>query len=99
MDSWKNWKTISLLVCVFAMVREIRPIEPFFTTYLESMNFTLDQVFVNIYYEFNFKLIFFKFNIKRLLLFKFNILNFHAYILLFNYVKNHIYVNYHLIFS
>ncbi|XP_025408125.1 folate transporter 1-like [Sipha flava] len=47
--SWEHWKTVSLLVCVFAMVREIRPIEPFFTTYLESLNFTLDQVNEQIY--------------------------------------------------
>lgn len=54
MDSWENWKTVSLLVCVFAMVREIRPIEPFFTSYLESMNFTLNQVpIIIIYYYIN----------------------------------------------
>lgn len=46
MDSPKNWKTVSLLVCVFAIVREIRPIEPFFTSFLKSINFTLDQVFI-----------------------------------------------------
>jgi len=49
MDTSKNWKIVSLLVCVFAMVREIRPIEPFFTSYLKSMNFTLDQINEEIY--------------------------------------------------
>lgn len=49
MDTSKNWKTVSLLVCVFAMVREIRPIEPFFTSFLGSMNFTLDQINEEIY--------------------------------------------------
>ncbi|VVC43599.1 Reduced folate carrier,Major facilitator superfamily domain [Cinara cedri] len=50
MDSWKSWKMVSLLVCVFAMVREIRPIEPFFTSHLvKNMNFTLNQVNENIY--------------------------------------------------
>lgn len=45
METCENWKTVSLFVCVFAMVREIRPIEPFFTSYLKSINFTSDQVF------------------------------------------------------
>ncbi|XP_025190482.1 thiamine transporter 1-like isoform X2 [Melanaphis sacchari] len=49
MDTLKDWKIVSLLVCVFAMVREIRPIEPFFTSYLKSMNFTLDQINEEIY--------------------------------------------------
>ncbi|XP_026820186.1 folate transporter 1-like [Rhopalosiphum maidis] len=49
MDTSKNWKTVSLLVCVFAMVREIRPIEPFFTSYLKNMNFTLNQINEEIY--------------------------------------------------
>lgn len=46
MDSRENWKTVSLLVCVFAMIREIRPIKPFITSYLKSMNFSLNQVFI-----------------------------------------------------
>lgn len=54
MDTSKNWKTVSLLVCVFAMVREIRPIEPFFTSFLRSMNFTLDQVGIYFYLYYNY---------------------------------------------
>jgi len=46
MDTQENWKNVSLLVCVFAMIREIRPIKPFITSYLKSMNFTLNQVFI-----------------------------------------------------
>lgn len=49
MNPLKEWKTVSFLVCVFAMVREIRPIEPFFTSQLESMHFTLDQINKEIY--------------------------------------------------
>ncbi|XP_003246400.1 thiamine transporter 1 isoform X2 [Acyrthosiphon pisum] len=49
MATWENWKTVSLLVCVFTMVREIRPIEPFFTSYLKSMNFTSNQINEEIY--------------------------------------------------
>ncbi|XP_060861226.1 folate transporter 1-like isoform X2 [Metopolophium dirhodum] len=49
METWENWKTVSLFVCVFAMVREIRPIEPFFTSYLKSMNFTSNQINEEIY--------------------------------------------------
>ncbi|XP_022173912.1 folate transporter 1-like [Myzus persicae] len=49
MDSRENWKTVSLLVCVFAMIREIRPIKPFITSYLKSMNFSLNQINEEIY--------------------------------------------------
>ncbi|KAL4119316.1 hypothetical protein QTP88_012141 [Uroleucon formosanum] len=49
METCENWKTVSLFVCVFAMVREIRPIEPFFTSYLKSINFTSDQINEEIY--------------------------------------------------
>ncbi|XP_060861941.1 folate transporter 1-like [Metopolophium dirhodum] len=49
MDTQENWKNVSLLVCVFAMIREIRPIKPFITSYLKSMNFTLNQINEEIY--------------------------------------------------
>jgi len=42
----RNWKTVSLFVCVFAFVRELRPIEPFYANYMTSpaINVTLTQV-------------------------------------------------------
>lgn len=42
----KKWKKISLFVCVFAFVREFRPIEPFYAAYMTSpaINITLTQV-------------------------------------------------------
>jgi len=47
----KKWKKISLFVCVFAFVREFRPIEPFYTAYMTSpaINITLTQVKYTIY--------------------------------------------------
>ncbi|XP_050433204.1 thiamine transporter 1-like isoform X2 [Adelges cooleyi] len=47
--SWKQWKYVAFLVCVFAMVREIRPIEPFFTSFLISANFTREEINEQIY--------------------------------------------------
>ncbi|XP_050425167.1 thiamine transporter 2-like [Adelges cooleyi] len=47
----KEWKKISLFVCVFAFVREFRPIEPFYAAYLTSpaINITLIEVSRDVY--------------------------------------------------
>ncbi|VVC26726.1 Reduced folate carrier,Major facilitator superfamily domain [Cinara cedri] len=47
----KNWKTVSLFVCVFAFVREFRPIEPFYSAYMTSpaINITLTQATREVY--------------------------------------------------
>ncbi|XP_060842623.1 thiamine transporter 2-like [Rhopalosiphum padi] len=47
----KKWKKISLFVCVFAFVRELRPIEPFYTAYMTSpaINITLTQTARDVY--------------------------------------------------
>lgn len=47
----KKWKKISLFVCVFAFVRELRPIEPFYAAYMTSpaINITLTQTSRDVY--------------------------------------------------
>lgn len=47
----KKWKKISLFVCVFAFVREFRPIEPFYAAYMTSpaINITLIQTSRDVY--------------------------------------------------
>ncbi|KAL5243875.1 hypothetical protein ACI65C_011285 [Semiaphis heraclei] len=47
----KKWKKISLFVCVFAFVREFRPIEPFYAAYMTSpaINITLTQTSRDVY--------------------------------------------------
>ncbi|XP_050542876.1 thiamine transporter 1-like [Daktulosphaira vitifoliae] len=49
METQNNWKYMAFLVCVFAVIREIRPIEPFFTSFLVNSGFTLEQVNEKIY--------------------------------------------------
>lgn len=50
----RNWKTISLFVCVFAFARELRPIEPFYSAYMTSpaVNITLEQVNITDYLKY-----------------------------------------------
>lgn len=45
MQDWE-WKKITLIICFFVMLREFRPVEPFFTTYLNSppLNYTTQQI-------------------------------------------------------
>ena len=40
------WKKISILLCIFGVIKEFRPIEPYLTKYLNNppMNFSLEEV-------------------------------------------------------
>lgn len=42
----ENWKKITIFVAVFAFIRELRPIEPFYAAYMTSplINCTVEQV-------------------------------------------------------